>query len=85
MKTLLRHTGTGQYFHSLDSWTPDRGEAHDFGLIHTAVKFAKKLRVPGLELILDFDKPQEIGNTPFEIFWRRMARGRHSHHSPAGH
>lgn len=85
MKTLLRHTGSGQYFRSLDSWTSDRGEAHDFGLIHTAVKFAKKLHVPGLELILDFDKPQEIGNTPFEIFWRRMSRGRHSHHSPAGH
>lgn len=85
MKTFLRHAGSGQYFHSLDSWTPDRGEAHDFGLIHTAVKFAKKLRVPGLELILDFDEPKNIGNTPFERFWRRLVRSQHSHHGHAAH
>ena len=85
MKTLLRHAQTGQYFHSLDSWTPDRGEAHDFGLIPTAVKFAKKLRVPGLELILDLDQEQELRNTPFEIFWRRLTRNRHARHSASAH
>jgi hypothetical protein len=59
MKTLLRHTPTGQYYQSMDKWTGDRDEAHDFGLIARAMKFARKARLPGLELILSFDSPEQ--------------------------
>ena len=78
MRTFLRHAYTGQYFHSLDGWTFDRDEAHDFGLIPPAVKFAKKLRIPGLELILDVGEEQEVRKTPFQVFWRRLTRSRHT-------
>ena len=78
MRTLLRHASTGQYFQSLDSWTPDRNNAYDFGLIGRAMKFAKKIGLPDLELIVSVDDPQQLSNTPFEVFWRRILRVRHS-------
>ena len=78
MQTLLRHASTGQYFQSLDSWTPDRDNAYDFGLIGRAMKFAKKIGLPDLELIVSVDDPQQLSNTPFEVFWRRILRVRHS-------
>ena len=77
MHTFLRHATTGQYFQSLNVWTPDREEAHDFGLIAGAMKFARKLGLPGLELIVDVDDPKQIGNTPFEVFWRKVTHVRH--------
>ena len=61
MKTLLRDIATGQYCQSLDKWTSDRDDAHDFGLIAKAMKFARKARLPGLELILSFDSPEQAG------------------------
>jgi hypothetical protein len=77
MQTFLRHTSTGQYFQSLDCWTPDRDNAHDFGLVARAVKFAQKARLPNLELILSFDDPRQVTATPFEKFWRRLSRSKH--------
>ena len=76
MRTLLRHASTGQYFQSLDTWTPDRDNAHDFGLIARAMKFAKKIGLPNLELIVSVDDPNQISNTPFEAFLRRVIRGK---------
>ena len=59
MKTLLRHTPTGQYFQSVDKWTCERDDAYDFGLIAKAMKFVHKARLSGLELILSFDSPKQ--------------------------
>ena len=78
MKTLQRHASTGQYFRSLGNWTPDRDDAYDFGLTARAMKFARKMGLPNLELILDFDQPQQISDTPFEVFWRKMLRAQHA-------
>jgi hypothetical protein len=55
-------------------WTPDRDEAYDFGLIARAMKFARKVRLPNLELIIDVDDARQIGNTPFDTFLRRVLR-----------
>ncbi|HZR16087.1 MAG TPA: hypothetical protein VFE51_02065 [Verrucomicrobiae bacterium] len=77
MRTFLRHSATGQYFQSLDSWTVDREEAHDFGLIARAMRFARKIGLPSLELIIDVDDPKQVRETPFEVFWRRAAHARH--------
>jgi hypothetical protein len=57
---------TGQYFQSLERWTPDRDDAHDFGIISKAMKVARKIRVPDLELVLSLDEPDEVAATPFE-------------------
>jgi hypothetical protein len=62
MKTLLRHASTGKYFQSLDKWTPEREQAHDFGIVRRAIKFAQKMRISDLELILSFDEPQSLGS-----------------------
>jgi len=70
MQTFLRHTSTGQYFQSLDKWTPDRDDAHDFGFIARAVKFARGIRVPDLEVILSFDNPRQVAGMPFGKLWR---------------
>ena len=55
MRTLLRNIRTGQYFQSLDKWTFDPNQAHDFGRLSRAMKFAVKAGLPDLELILSFD------------------------------
>lgn len=68
MHTLLRHIPTGQYFQSLEKWTPDRDEAHDFGLIANALRFAHKAGFPDLELVLCFDRPEQVTAIPFEKF-----------------
>jgi hypothetical protein len=72
MRTLLRHASTGQYFQSLDTWTPDRENAHDFGLIARAMKFARKIGLPDLELILSVDDPHQFRTTPFQVFLRKV-------------
>ena len=77
MRTFLRHATTGQYFQSLDNWTADREEAHDFGLIARARRFARKIRLPSLEWIIDVDDPKQVRGTPFEVFWRRAGHARH--------
>ncbi|MGO8930817.1 MAG: hypothetical protein ACLQU3_28500 [Limisphaerales bacterium] len=66
MRTFLRHIATGQYFQSLERWTPDRDDAYDFGIIAKAMKVAHKTRVPDLELVLSLDDPDEVAATPFE-------------------
>ncbi len=60
MKTLLRDAFTGQYFQALGKWTGDREDAYDFGLVARALRFARKARLPGLELILAFESPESI-------------------------
>ena len=76
MRTFLRHATSGQYFRSLNTWTFDREEAHNFGLIARAMKVAKKLHLSSLELIVDFDDPNQIGDTPFDAFLRKVLHGR---------
>jgi hypothetical protein len=66
MRTFLRHIATGQYFQSLERWTPDRDDAYDFGIISKAMKVAHKIRIPDLELVLSLDDPDEVAATPFE-------------------
>jgi hypothetical protein len=55
MRTLLRHTATGQYFRSLGNWTIDPENAHDFGVVARAVKFVRKTRLPNMEVDIRFD------------------------------
>ena len=68
MQTLLRHIPTGRYFQSLEKWTPDRDEAHDFGLIARALKFAHQAGLPDLQLVLRFDSSEEVTAIPFDKF-----------------
>ena len=74
MKTLLRHASTGKYFQSLDKWTPEREQAYDFGIVRRAIKFAQKMRISDLELILSFDEPQSLGSTALGDFIRKAMR-----------
>jgi ABC-type proline/glycine betaine transport system ATPase subunit len=62
----------------LDNWTPDRDNAHDFGVIGRAMKFAKKIGLPDLELIVSVDDPQQLSSTPFQVFLRKFLRAGHS-------
>jgi hypothetical protein len=52
MRTLLRHTPTGQYFQSLDKWTKSPHRAHDFKFIDRAQRFVEKAGFPDMELIV---------------------------------
>ena len=72
MRTFLRHQSTGQYFQALDRWTPDRDSAHDFELIPRAMRFAGKLKLRGLELVLSFDDPAQVASTSFKDLWKRF-------------
>jgi hypothetical protein len=72
MQTFLRHRSSGQYFHSLERWTPERDNAFDFGIIARAMKFARKLALPDLEIVLSFDELNQITPAPFEDFWRSI-------------
>ena len=79
MRTFLRHVGTGQYFQSLEKWTPDREDAYDFGIISKAMKVAHKIRVPDLELVLSLDQADELAATPFEKFLHGLLHTRKPH------
>lgn len=59
---------TRRYFKSSESWTADRDDAYDFGLAAKAVRLARKLRVPNLEVVLSFDDQEPAAATPFERF-----------------
>jgi hypothetical protein len=74
MRTFLRDVATGQYFRSLNTWTPDLDEAFDFGLIDRAMKLAQKTRLPGLELVLSLDGSEQETATPFEKFVLGLTR-----------
>ena len=76
MRTLLRHIASGQYFQSLEKWTPDRQEAYDFGIIARAMNFAQKSHLHDAELVLSFDEPGEITAIPLEKFRLGLARAR---------
>ena len=67
---------TGHYFQSLEKWTIDRDEAHDFGFVSKALKAAHKLRILDLELVLSFDDPAQAVATPFDKFLRGLSQNR---------
>ena len=73
---------TGHYFQSLEKWTLDRDDAHDFGFISKAMKVAHQLRIRDLELVLSFDDPEQAPATPFGKLLRGLSNGRN--HSAAG-
>jgi hypothetical protein len=79
MRTFLRHIATGQYFQSLERWTPDRDDAYDFGIIAKAMKVAHKTGVPDLELVLSLDDPDEVAATPFEKLLHGLLHTRKRH------
>ena len=76
MRTLLRHQSTAQYFESLDRWTPDSDCAHDFGPISRAIRFARKARLGGLELVVQVDDPKQLDTTPLEKLLRGLLRAK---------
>ena len=64
------------YFQSEERWTPDRDDAHDFGVISKAVRIAHKLRIPDLEVVLSVDDPNQVIDTPFAQFLRGLSHPR---------
>ena len=42
------------------------------------MKFARKIRLPDLELILSVDNPEQINKTPFQVFLRKVLRNKRS-------
>ena len=79
MKIYLRHIPSGHYFQSLERWTPDRDDAHDFDLIPRALRFAHRSGLPDLELVLRFDSPEQMTAIPFEKFQLGLSRTRRMH------
>jgi hypothetical protein len=75
MKTLLRHTSTGKYFQSLDKWTSDMENAHDFGAVRRGIRFAQKIGIPDLELVVSVEEPQQLLGGSFGEFIRNAMRG----------
>ena len=59
MRTLLRNIRTGQYFQSLEKWTSNPDEAHDFKHLGRAMKFAVKAGFTDMELVVAFDEVAE--------------------------
>ena len=77
MKTLLHDPATGQYFESLERWTPNRDQAHDFGPIERAVKFAHKAHFADMELVLAFEATEPASAVPLDQFrLKQSLRGR---------
>ncbi len=64
---------TRRYFQSPQKWTPDREEAYDFGLISKAMRIARKLHIPNLELVLSFDEAEPNTVSPFVNFLRNLS------------
>jgi hypothetical protein len=83
MRTFLRDIATGQYFQSPKKWTPDRDDAYDFGVLAKAVKVARKIRIPDLELVLWSDSSDQAAATPFENFLLGLKKKRRVAGRPA--
>jgi len=68
---------TGHYFRAPKKWTLEREEAYDFGFISKAVKVARKLHIPNLELVLWFDDLDQEPAAPFEKFLFGLSHDKH--------
>jgi len=66
MRTLLRNPSSGHYFAALGKWTLDRDEAHDFGPVRRAVRFACKAGFADMDLVLSFDNAAGVAALPFK-------------------
>ncbi len=51
---------TGQYFQSLEKWTSNPDEAHDFRRLSRAMKFAVKAGFTDMELIVALDESVDL-------------------------
>jgi hypothetical protein len=66
---------TGHYYQSLQKWTLDRDDAFDFGIVSKAMRIARKLRIPELELVVSFDDPDQAATTPFQKLLLGLSHG----------
>jgi hypothetical protein len=58
VKVLLRNLNTRFYLRGESDWTPERGQARDFGQSAYAVLFALDRRLCDVEAVLSFGNPQ---------------------------
>ena len=66
MRTLLRHTQTGQYFEGPIKWTDDIEQAYDFRFIDHALQYVKTWEIKQVELAFAFDDPAWVTTVPLE-------------------
>jgi hypothetical protein len=60
MKTLLRHTASGLFFQSSNTWTDNVEQAYDFRFIDRALHYVKEWGLDQVELAFVFDEPQSV-------------------------
>jgi len=66
MRTLLRNTATGLYFHGPDRWTSDPAQARDFKMIDRALDFIDTFRLKDMELAFAFRGARHVTAVPPE-------------------
>ena len=66
MRTLLRHPASRHYFKALGKWTLDSDQAHDFGPVLRAARFACKAGFADMELVVSLDYPEIVAELSFE-------------------
>ncbi len=59
MRTLLRHTLTGQYYQSLGKWTTRPERAYDFRFVRRALQCVRKTKSPNMEIDISFDNERQ--------------------------
>ena len=73
MRTLLRHTETGLYFHGPNKWTKNVEQAYDFLFIDRALQYVQTWELKEVELAFAFDDPAWVTTVPLERSTLRYA------------
>jgi hypothetical protein len=66
IRTLLRHSLTGQFYQSTGKWTANPNKARNFRAIDRALNIVHKTHCPNLEIQLSFDNPQQAASFRLE-------------------
>lgn len=60
MRTLLRHTRTGQFLQAPERWTEHTAQAYDFRFIDLAMQHVKTWELTEVELAFSFDNSDMV-------------------------
>jgi hypothetical protein len=66
MRTLLRHTRTGQFFQAPEKWTENPALAYDFRFIDLAAQYVKTWELKDVELAFSFYNVDSVTTAPLQ-------------------
>ena len=76
MRVLLRKSTTAVYYQEEGKWVSNPEKGFDFGSIHQAMEFARRMSPEGIELALTFDSSSLISAVSLKAAQAEVSRRR---------